>query len=249
MSKITLEVCVDSLASLKAAKDGGADRIELCAALSEGGLTPSAGFMRAAKELGISTHAMIRPRGGDFCYSAQELQLMLQDIEYATQVGLDGVVVGASLENDQLDLVALEQLRLAAGQMECTLHRAIDLTPNPVAAVEQVIEIGFTRILTSGGKKTATDGAKTIAEMNDISAGRIQIMPGSGISSQNAVSILNITNANALHASCSKWSTTASEQAIAMGFAHENGARETSVDTVKTLRKTVDSFVREAAYV
>ncbi len=176
MTAIKLEVCVDSVASLEAAVAGGANRIELCAALSEGGLTPSFGFMQAATAFDVLTHVMVRPRGGDFCFTQAELDVMCADIAAAKQLGLAGVVLGVAKHDDTLDLDALAKLRAAATNIECTLHRVVDLTPDILEATEQAIGLRFDRILTSGGAQKAQDGIASIAAMARQAAGRIEIM-------------------------------------------------------------------------
>ncbi|MCA0274980.1 MAG: copper homeostasis protein CutC [Proteobacteria bacterium] len=183
---VTLEICVDTSAGLAEAIAEGADRIELCSALSLGGLTPSAGFMAEAAGCGLPVMAMIRPRAGDFVFSAAELAQMEADIATARSAGLAGVVLGASLPDGQLDLPALRRLKAAAGAMDCTLHRAFDLVPDQAQALEQAVSMGFSRILTSGGATTAAAGANRIAALMAQAAGRIVIMPGSGISAANA---------------------------------------------------------------
>src|SRR5450830_141894 len=149
---ITLEVCVDNAVGLAAALTGGADRIELCSALDTGGLTPSFGLLRAASASPVPVVAMIRPRGGDFCFDEAEIQLMLDDIDAVAAAGLHGVVLGASLPDGQLDHRTLERLvhRAAAHGLHCTLHRAIDLCPDLEQATVLAIALGFGRILTSG---------------------------------------------------------------------------------------------------
>jgi len=244
MPKCTFEVCVDNLASLDAAVAGGADRIELCAALSEGGLTPSAGFMQAASASNTSVHAMIRPRGGDFCYSHVEIDLMCADIAQAKQFGLQGVVLGAATAKDELDHDALARLRGAADGIECTIHRVIDLTPDPISAAQQAIGLGMDRILTSGGALKAIDGLDVIAQMVRVAGGRIDIMPGSGVSVTNVERILAATGVKDIHASCSDWQRSVSGRVEAMAFTSEQGVRQTITNLVEQMRAKVDS-VRE----
>ncbi|NRA98307.1 MAG: copper homeostasis protein CutC [Rhodobacteraceae bacterium] len=201
MTRPLLEVCIDSRASAMAAIRGGADRIELCAALSEGGVTPSAGFMREAASWPVPVYAMIRPRGGDFTYSDAEVAIMEEDIAFARSCGLAGVVFGAAL-GGALDTAGLRRLGQAAGTMGMTLHRVVDTLPDPTAAISAAIDFGFERILTSGGAATAQTGAATIAEMVARANGRISIMPGAGVTPENAAGILRKTNASEIHASC-----------------------------------------------
>jgi len=241
VNNIKLEICVDSLASLGAAVAGGAQRIELCAALSEGGLTPSYGFMRAATSFDVSVHAMIRPRGGDFCYTQAEIDIMCADIAEAKRLGLAGVVLGVAKADDTLDLDALSKLRHEASGIECTLHRVVDLTPDPIVAVEQAISLGIDRILTSGGALTALDGVDQIAKMVAASKGRVDIMPGSGINLSNALKVMRATGVNDIHASCSDWRQSASGRVEAMSFTSQQGTRQTILKNVSDLKAIVDS--------
>ena len=176
-----LEVCVDTLAGLKAALAGGADRIELCSALSLGGLSPSIAFMEAAAHLSpVPVHVLLRPRAGDFCYDAGELTLIEREIDLVRGAGLAGIVIGANVADGRLDVAALARLMLRADGLQATLHRAVDLAPDALEAVRQAIELGFTRILTSGGAPTALEGRDRLAQMADAAGGQIGIMPGGG---------------------------------------------------------------------
>ena len=198
-----LEVCVDSLAGLNAAIAGGADRIELCSSLALGGLTPSAGFMAQAGACPVPVNALIRPRSGDFVYNAKEQEIMISDIEAAREAGLAGVVIGASGKDHRLDRECLEELVKAAEGLDLTLHRAFDLVPDFTEALEQAIALGFSRILTSGGAKTAAQGWQTIAMLTEQARGRIAIMPGSGVKLENVDQFLALPDITQLHASCS----------------------------------------------
>ena len=200
---ILLEVCVDDLAGLEAAIGGGADRIELCSALALGGLTPSAGLMEVAATFDIPCNAMIRPRAGDFVYTDEETDIMLADIEAARNAGLAGVVLGASLPDGRLDRMVLDRLVKAARGLDLTLHRAFDLVPGIPEAVEIAVKLGFSRILTSGGAKTANEGFAGLSKAVSAAKGQISIMPGSGISASNVEDILRRFSVTEIHASCS----------------------------------------------
>jgi copper homeostasis protein len=188
MPTTTVEVCVDDAAGLLAAVKGGAHRVELCAALAVGGLTPSPGFMQLAARSPISVYAMIRPRAGSFVYGPDEIDLMRRDIDAAADAGLAGVAIGASLASGDLDREGCWALVTHAKSrgLGATLHRAIDLTPDPVAAVDVAMGLGFERILTSGGARTAPEGVETITAMAWRADGRISIMAGSGVNAGNA---------------------------------------------------------------
>jgi copper homeostasis protein len=198
-----LEVCVDTAAGVLAAKNGGADRIELCSSLALAGLTPSVGLMDVAKTLDCPTYVMIRPRGGDFVYDAGDLTIMLRDIDAVRDARLDGVVLGASLPDGSLDERTLNLLILHASGLGLTLHRAFDVTPDQEAALETAIGLGFQRILTSGGAASAVEGADRIAALVAQADGRIEIMAGSGVSAQNAANLIRKTGVREIHASCS----------------------------------------------
>jgi len=196
-----LEVCVDDALGLWEAVKGGADRIELCSALALGGLTPSPGLMALAVDCGVPCYPIIRPRSGDFCFRPEEIDQILGDIRVAHDLGLPGVVLGASRPDFRLDVLALEEMIAAAGAMDLTLHRCIDLCPDVDEAVEEAIGLGFRRILTSGGAKTAAEGLPRLARMIEVAAGRISIMPGSGVSVQSWPQLAGLGVAE-VHASC-----------------------------------------------
>jgi copper homeostasis protein len=197
-----LEVCVDSIDGVIAAMKGGAGRVELCSSLSEGGLTPSAGLMRAAAALPVPCYAMIRPRSGLFGFSETEANIMLADIAMVHEAGLAGVVLGAQNADGGLNMQLLAQLIAAAGDLGATLHRVIDVVPEPLFALDQAIELGFERVLTSGAKPLAPDGAALIAQMVLRAAGKISIMPGCGLTAENVDDVMAITGAQEVHAAC-----------------------------------------------
>jgi copper homeostasis protein len=232
-----LEVCVDDLSGLEAAVEGGADRVELCSALALGGLTPSFGLMELAGTFDIPCNAMIRPRAGDFVYSDEDIDIMLSDINAARNAGLAGVVLGASLPDGRLDRMVLQTLAKAAHGLDLTLHRAIDLVPDMAAAVEFAVKLGFTRILTSGGAKTAIEGVEGLRLAMDAAAGRISIMPGSGVSDANAAEFLAL-GVTELHASCSSPLEVAGGKVFDLGF-QSLTARRTDVAKVRALKRAM----------
>ncbi|WP_367870150.1 copper homeostasis protein CutC [Luteolibacter sp. Populi] len=199
---MTLEICVDSLDSVIACAEGGADRIELCAALAEGGLTPSAGFLSQARAIFPGEIAMmIRPRGGDFVYRPEELAAMCADIELAGELGADAVVFGCLLPDGSLDLAATETLLEACGGMPAVFHRAFDVCKDLPEALETLVGLGFARILTSGGAPTVMEGLGTIAALMTQAAGRIGILPGGGIKADQIVEIIAETGVDQVHLS------------------------------------------------
>lgn len=202
MKKTFLEICCYSLLSAINAELAGADRIELCAGVHEGGTTPSAAcIQQAIKLLKIPVYVIVRPRGADFCYSDIEFECMLADIKYCKEMGVSGIVSGVLLPNGALDYARTKQLVAAAGGMSFTFHRAFDMLKNKEKALEELIEIGVDRILSSGGEQTAIKGAERLKILIEKAAGRLVIMPGSGISEENIAQLRSITNAQEFHCS------------------------------------------------
>ncbi|MCX7289067.1 MAG: copper homeostasis protein CutC [Rhodobacterales bacterium] len=230
---LTLEVCVDTPAGVAAAVAGGADRLELCSALSLGGLTPSTGFMALAAGCGLPALAMIRPRAGGFVWTEADLAVMEADIGAARRAGLAGVVLGALLPDGRLDGPALRRLLLAAGGLDLTLHRCIDLVPDRDAALDEALDLGFHRVLTSGGALTAPAGASRIAALVARSAGRIAIMAGSGVTAETAPALKTL-GVREFHSSCAE-SVAVSGRLAEMGFGPDQ-ERRTSAARVSALR-------------
>lgn len=200
-----LEVCVDSYTSMVTAKDAGANRIELCSALNIGGLTPSYGLMKQAKKIeGMEVFVMIRPRSGDFLYDENELETMKGDIDLVKEIGLDGIVIGILKSNGELDLEKMNELIKYANPLKVVLHRAFDDAKNPNQKIEQLIQMGICRILTSGQKKNAREGAEYIKEMQKEFGDRITFMPGCGVNHENIKEIYDITGCKNYHLSGKK---------------------------------------------
>jgi copper homeostasis protein len=234
---IALEVCVDNVHGLAAALNGGADRIELCSALELGGLTPTPGLLRAASASPVPVVAMIRPRGGDFCFDELETRLMLDEIDAVSSAGLQGVALGASLPDGRLDQRTLARLvrRAEDHGLRCTLHRAIDLCPDLARATSLAVELGFERILTSGGAKSAPEGLRGLERCFEAAAGRIAIMPGAGISAANVHLLRARLPLTDVHGSCSEPLPPASPTVAAFGF-DAGGRRQTSSAKVAALK-------------
>jgi copper homeostasis protein len=237
--RLLLEVCVDTVDGARIAASAGADRIELCAGLALGGLTPSAGQMAAAANLAVPVFAMIRPRDGGFSYSRTEVAVMLDDIDTAKRAGLAGVVLGAVSWDGTLDGAVLKLLLARAAPLPATLHRAFDVTRDPAQALEDAIDLGFARILTSGQAATALEGASLIAELVAQAQGRISIMPGAGVNAGNARALAAITGAVEIHASCS--TIAPAEAGEGLGFAPAGGRRITDAATIKELRSALNA--------
>lgn len=229
-----LEICVDDVAGLEAAIAGGADRIELCSALGAGGLTPSRGFMAVAAKASIPVHALIRPRAGDFTYSEAEIAVMETDIAAAREAGLAGVVIGATTAQATLDVDVIQRLVKAAGGLDLTLHRAIDVVEDMDAALDFAMALGFSRILTSGGARHAEEGIETLARLASRGAGRISVMPGGGVRPENVARLLAIPGIRELHASCGQVARSES-RLVELGFSPET-TRRTDAETVRALK-------------
>lgn len=235
MSGIRLEVCVDDAEGLAAAVESGADRIELCSALAVGGLTPSAGLMALAARAPVPTYAMIRPRPGDFVFDVDDLDIMRRDIDTARAAGLAGVVLGASLPGGRLDARALDELARHAAGLGLTLHRAFDLVPDFAEAIESAVELGFERILTSGGARTAPDAVDTLARLVELAGGRLSIMPGSGVTIETIGLLLPRLAVTEVHSSCSVREPATDARMVTMGFAPAEG-RHTDAATVRAMK-------------
>ncbi|KQZ48846.1 copper homeostasis protein CutC [Rhizobium sp. Root149] len=241
-SKPVLEICVDNAEGLFAAIEGGADRIELCSALSVGGLTPSFGLMELAGKQTVPVTAMIRPRAGSFVFSNEEVDIMRADIDAARAANLKGVVLGANRPDGTLDIETLKWLCSDAKGLDLTLHRAFDMVGDKAAALEDAIDLGFSRILTSGGKPTAHAGMEMLEQLINQAQDRIIIMPGSGVRPQNASELLKRLRATELHASCSVRFTEGDAQLVELSFASREMLR-TDASTVRQLKQILYSHV------
>lgn len=204
MENYLLEICCGSAADAVEAAAAGANRLELCSALPLGGLTPSLGELEIAKKQDILVMALLRPREGGFCYSETEFETMLCDAKSLLAHGADGLVFGVLQADGTVDEERCRQLCEVAGSRERVFHRAIDVVPDWRAALDSLIRLGFTRVLTSGQCPSAPEGANTIRAMREYAAGRLQILPGGGIKAHNAAELLQKTGCSQLHASLKK---------------------------------------------
>jgi copper homeostasis protein len=197
-----LEICVDSVERAAAAERGGADRVELCMHLSSGGITPSIGFMQTVRRyIRIPIHALVRPRDGDFCYSDHEFEIMRDDILAAKQSGMNGVVLGILHRHGRVDIARTRALVGLAEPLPVTFHRAFDESANADTAIEEVIQTGASRILTSAGKTLATDSLSRLKHFVQVAENRIVIMPCGGINEENVLPVLQETSAREIHTS------------------------------------------------
>jgi copper homeostasis protein len=243
---INMEVCANSVRSALAAQEGGAIRVELCDNLQEGGTTPSyAQIALAKKMLDIEVYPIIRPRGGDFLYTGLEFELMKEDISMCRSLGCNGVVIGILKADGTVDVTRCRELINLAGPMGITFHRAFDMSSDLSATLEDIIELGCERILSSGGEASALRGAEVLAALIEQARHRISIMPGAGISAQNISELIRMTGAREFHASARKTLKSHMEfrnPKLNMGaLADEFSYDVTDSDTVKTLIELANS--------
>jgi copper homeostasis protein len=237
MSKrVLLEVCVDTPKGLAAAIQGGADRIELCAALALQGLTPAPSLIALAAKAPIPVYPMLRPRHGDFVYGPDDLDAIRRDVDAVRAAGLAGVVIGANRPSGELDAKALVLLVGHAVGLGVTLHRAFDLVPDQFEALETAVELGFERILTSGGALTAMAGAARLADLVERAGDRIAILAAGGLNPGNAAELVARTGVSEVHGSCGGRATEGlatghADLARALGFVPD-GLRDTDEATV-----------------
>ncbi len=199
---IILEACVANIESAIAAEVAGADRLELCNVLGAGGITPSYGFIeKVLKIVSIPVHVLIRPREGDFLYSADEFDTMMRDIEICKTLGVKGIVTGVLKENGSVDMERCSALFSSGNEISTTFHRAFDLTSDPFTSMEEIIQLGCTRILTSGQRASAIHGAGFISGLIKQANGRIIIMPGGGINDKNISTLKKTSGAIEFHLS------------------------------------------------
>lgn len=217
-----IEICCGSIQSAANAKAGGAVRVELCQGLIEGGTTPSyATIEYAVKELGLQVFVLVRPRGGDFCYNELEIKTMEEDVEFCKRAGVAGIVVGFLHPDGSIDTEQTRRFVKLAAPLPVTFHRAFDRCSEPLRALEQIIDCGCARILTSGCKPTAMEGADMLKQLVQQANGRIKILAGSGVTPENAVALWEKTGAPEIHGSCK--------------ITRPDGAWETDAEHVKKL--------------
>ena len=231
MKNYLFEVCTNSVESCIAAQEGGANRVELCAGIPEGGTTPSYGEIAMAREVLTTTrlHVIIRPRGGDFLYSPVEVKTMLKDIEMARQLGADGVVFGCLTTNGGIDVPVMKQLMEASKGLSVTFHRAFDVCRDASEALEQIIDLGCDRILTSGQQATAELGIPLLKELRERANGRITLLAG--------IQEFHFSARESI-----KSGMEYKNEAVSMGGTVHISEYERNVTTVKRVKDTIESI-------
>lgn len=242
------EVCLDSLDGVITCQKAGIQRVELCAGLTEGGITPSIGTIQAARDIAqLDIMVMIRPRGGDFLYSPAELDGMARNIEACKAIGVTGVVFGLLTPNGDVDIESTKTLVELAGDLSVTFHRAFDLVRDPFASLDALIELGVDRILTSGQAATAPAGLPMIRQLVEKSTGRIGILPGCGIRPHNVQEILSYTGATEFHATAFETQKSQMQyrnEAVYMGGVgqSEYERRITSIDQIERYLAAIEPY-------
>lgn len=200
MGRVIREVCADTLNSAITADIYGAERIELCQGLSDDGLTPSPALTKyCCENLHLDVCVLIRPRGGDFCYNEKEYQLIKDDVLFCKEAGAEAVVVGFLSPDGEVEKDRLKEIVEISAPMDVVFHRAFDYTADQAKALEELIECGCKRVLTSGGAKSALEGADSLRKLNEQAAGRIEILAGGGVSAQNVAEIIGVSGCNQVH--------------------------------------------------
>ena len=234
--ELLLEVAANSVASAVAAQAGGAGRVELCTALELGGLTPSRGQIALARDrLRIPLYVLIRPRAGDFVYSDDECDTMLRDVETCVELGCDGIVIGVLDADGDVDRRRCAELVTAAKGLSVTFHRAIDVSRDPLQALEAAIALGCERVLSSGAQPGAPQGAGLLATMVQRAGNRLSVMPGAGVNADNIAILRSITGAREFHASAKQPHASLSRYTPAHPLDMTDGEIRTDVEAVRRL--------------
>jgi copper homeostasis protein len=248
LAGILLEIVASTVDDCLAAEGGGADRIELCAAIATGGLTPSLGtLVEAKKRVQIPIAAMVRPRAGGFCYSDGDFATMRRDAELIVDNGADGVVFGILHADGSVDTERCAELIKIAGKEQTVFHRAFDVVPNPSRALEELIDLGFTRVLTSGQQKTAVEGRELIRQLIAQADSRIEVLAGGGVRAHNVRQLVEATRCRQVHMSAFSARIDASTSASCLGFGGvpnlgSGWYEHVDPETVCRMRETLDSI-------
>jgi copper homeostasis protein len=241
MTTLQLEICAETLQACVAAREGGADRIELCSDLVEGGVTPSHGLIRRAILEGkLPVHVMLRPRAGNFVYSAAEFDVICSDLQHAAQLGAAGVVCGILREDNTVHEARTAKLAKLAGPMEVTFHRAFDYASNLEQALEDVIACGCGRVLTSGGKPSAGEGEDALAALAEQARGRIRIAAGGGITVPIAARLLARARVD-LHTSLRRRLVADADRELTAGATGGEPPLEVQASDVRALARLIES--------
>ncbi len=247
MNNFKFEICANSVESCLAAQEGGANRVELCAGIPEGGTTPSYGEIKVARRLLTNTklHVIIRPRSGDFLYSALEMERMEEDIRMCRELGADGVVFGCLKADGTVDMEQNRRLMECAKGMSVTFHRAFDRTTDPFQALEDIISLGCDRILTSGQQPKAIEGTTLLAELQEKAAGRITLLAGSGVTEENIRSIYDATGIHEYHFSAR---ISVKSKMMNIGSAVYMGAKDADEENILvTSKERVENTIKQLA--
>ena len=234
-----LEICIDSIESAIAAKEGGADRLEVCSSLAAGGTTPSIGLVQQCIRLTrLPVMMMVRPHDGGFVYQQHDIETMLRNIDSAQSIGVNGIVFGCLDPLGSIDVAACRRILDAAGDLETTFHRAFDVGGSPIKLLDQLIELGFHRVLTSGQAASAKEGSAVISDLVQHAEGKISIMAGAGISPSNAHAIL-ATGVSEVHASASVEHADAARADRSLPVQFGESRRVTSASVVRAIKDAI----------
>ena len=248
MARILLEIVASTVNDCLAAESGGADRIELCAAIGTGGLTPSLGtLIETKKRVRIPLMAMLRPRAGGFCYSEEEFVSMRRDAALLVEHGADGIVFGILHSDGTVDAARCGKLVEIANGRQTVFHRAFDAVPEPMRALDEIIDLGFTRVLTAGQKKSAHDGRARLRELLERAAVRIEVLPGGGIRSHNVGQLVAATGCSQVHLTAFSARCDPSMSNSPITFGSLPGAPSSSYEcvdheAVRRMRETLDQI-------
>jgi len=248
LASILLEIIASTVDDCIAAEKGGADRIELCAAIATGGLTPSLGtLIEAKKRVRVGIMAMVRPRAGGFCYSGTDFAAMQRDASLLLEHGADGVVFGILDSDGSVDTRRCGKMIELANGRTTVFHRAFDVVPDPMRALDELIEVGFTRVLTSGQQKTAVEGSEPIRKLIDQARGRIEVLPGGGVRAHNVLRLVDTTHCTQVHMTAFSARTDPSTSISPLTFGSVPGSPSSSYEhvdreTVRQMREILDGI-------
>jgi len=244
---VLVEICACSVDDVVESEKGGAQRVELCSALPLGGLTPSAGLVSESKRLSkLPVIVMIRPRSGGFCYTENEMSAMERDIDLAAENGADGFVFGILTSSGHVDQPRTKRLVQRASGLPTVFHRAFDVTPDPFEALESIVDLGVTRLLTSGQQSESMQGVELIRKIIEVAGDRIEVMPGGGVRQHNVAELVRLTGCRQVHLTAHKSHLDSSTKANpSIAFGSDSAPSEDQVDIIDS--STVAAIVSEAS--